>query len=155
MQGLFYANIIGTSRRYGKCSRARRTSPFADIELINYVYNIPWHMKYLNNEEKGILRAAFSDELPPLISKRKKSPYPKTYHPKYTKLIADKLTDDLKTDNILTYLFDEEKLRQLIESGGANFDQPWFGQLMKGPQLLAYLYQLQTWFTTYDVLIEF
>lgn len=31
-----------------------------------------------------------------------------------------------------------------------SFDRPWFGQLMTGPQLLAYLCQVNTWLKEYN-----
>ena len=39
--------------------------PFADHRIIEYVFNVPWHMKYQNGVEKTLLRDAFSDVLPP------------------------------------------------------------------------------------------
>ena len=49
---------------------------------------MPWDFKSLEGE-KGIVRRAFADELPKEIVYRKKSPYPKTFHPVYTRLCAD------------------------------------------------------------------
>lgn len=129
--------------------------PFADVAVFEYVYNIPWKMKYLHGQEKGILRAAFADTLPNAIMNRKKNPYPKTHHPAYTKLVTEKLQKILKQDSYLLYLFDEKQLKGLMDSEGSSFDQPWFGQLMKGPQLLAYLYQMELWFQTYHVKLDF
>lgn len=129
--------------------------PFADVDLFQYVYSIPWQMKYLQGQEKGILRAAFTSVLPHEIVTRKKNPYPKTHHPAYTKLVTEKLKEILHKDSYLLYLFDETQLLGLMESGGSSFDQPWFGQLMKGPQLLAYLYQMELWLQTYHVKIDF
>ena len=54
--------------------------PFADHRIIEYVFNVPWHMKYQNGVEKTLLRDAFSDVLPPELLHRKKSPYPKQCH---------------------------------------------------------------------------
>ena len=112
-------------------------------------------MKYLQGQEKGILRVAFADTLPNAIMNRKKNPYPKTHHPAYTKLVTEKLQKILKQDSYLLYLFDEKQLKGLMDSEGSSFDQPWFGQLMKGPQLLAYLYQMELWFQTYHVKLDF
>lgn len=33
--------------------------PFADHRIIEYVFNVPWHMKYQNGVEKTLLRDAF------------------------------------------------------------------------------------------------
>ena len=63
--------------------------PFCDHRIVEYAYNMPWAFKALDGREKGIVRKAFEHELPEAIVWRKKSPYPKTFHPVYTKLCAD------------------------------------------------------------------
>ncbi|AWE05908.1 asparagine synthase (glutamine-hydrolyzing) [Lysinibacillus sp. 2017] len=126
--------------------------PFADHTVIEYVWNIPWEMKNSGGMEKGILRQAFADVLPKEVVYRKKNPYPKTYHPRYTELVQNQLQQILlNKESILYELFDKEKLQQLITSGGKSFHIPWFGQLMAGPQLLAYLIQLHEWVEHYDI----
>ena len=126
--------------------------PFADHTVIEYVWNIPWEMKNSGGMEKGILRQAFSDVLPKEVAYRKKNPYPKTYHPRYTALVQDQLQQILlNKESVLYELFDKEKLQQLIKSGGKSFHIPWFGQLMAGPQLLAYLIQLHEWVEHYNI----
>ena len=52
-------------------------------------------------------------------------------------------------------LFDDATLKELIESKGASYTLPWYGQLMSGPQLLAYLYQIDQWILTYHVQLDF
>jgi asparagine synthase (glutamine-hydrolysing) len=51
--------------------------PFADHELLEYVWNIPWRMKNCDNMPKGILRRALQGLLPDDVILRRKSPYPK------------------------------------------------------------------------------
>lgn len=122
-------------------------APFADVRILDYVYNIPWEMKFLDQEEKGLLRKAFDDELPDEVAHRKKNPFPKTHNPQYCELIKEKLQDVYEDKNsVLHLLFDDEALKDLIETGGSAFPLPWYGQLMSGPQLLAYLYQIDQWF---------
>jgi len=126
--------------------------PFADHRLVEYAWNIPWEMKMHGAREKGILRKAFEGLLPEEVLYRKKSPYPKTHNPYYTKLVQDLLTNALKNkSSVLHELFDNKKLTAIAESGGASFTQPWFGQLMTGPQLLAHLYQIHVWFEEYGI----
>ncbi len=57
-------------------------------------------------------------------------------------------------DSILHVLFDDQALKDLINSGGAAFTLPWYGQLMSGPQLLAYLYQINAWFQNNQVELQ-
>jgi asparagine synthase (glutamine-hydrolysing) len=47
--------------------------------------------------------------------------------------------------------FDYGQLKKIIESGGEAFREPWFGQLMTGPQLLAHLAQIHVWFKDYNI----
>ena len=56
--------------------------PFADHRIMEYVYNVPWEMKYRKGIAKSLLRDACKDLLPQELLSRKKSPYPKSYHPK-------------------------------------------------------------------------
>lgn len=129
--------------------------PFADTKLIEYLWNLPWKYKYHNNQEKGILRDAYKNLLPEQIINRKKNPYPKTHNPKYTNIVIKLLKKKLKNKNSILYkLFDEEKLNELIETKGESFETPWFGQLMTGPQLLAFLYQIDIWATKYKIIVE-
>ncbi len=129
--------------------------PFANVNLIQYVYNIPWHFLYKDGQEKALLRDAFKNELPKEILERKKNPYPKTYSPIYTGLVCDLLKESLlDQESILYKLFNKNKIQELIESKGASFSYPWFGQLMMGPQLIAYLYQIHLWGKLYHIELE-
>lgn len=128
--------------------------PFADKDIIDYVYNIPWNMKYYEGKEKGILREAFKNDLPKDIFTRKKSPYPKTYHPKYTEVVSRLLKEEMNSNPMLLYYFDESALQDLIDTQGRSFELPWFGQLMKGPQLMAYIYQFSRWIKAYNIIAE-
>ena len=129
--------------------------PFADTKLIEYLWNLPWEYKYHNNQEKGILRDAYKNLLPQEITNRKKNPYPKTHNPKYTNIVTKLLKKRLKNKNSILYkIFDTEKLNELIETKGESFESPWFGQLMTGPQLLAFLYQIDIWASIYKIIVE-
>jgi asparagine synthase (glutamine-hydrolysing) len=57
--------------------------PFCDHRLVEYVFNIPWHLKTFDGREKSILRAATRELLPDSIVERQKSPYPSTQDPAY------------------------------------------------------------------------
>ncbi|WP_026692695.1 asparagine synthase (glutamine-hydrolyzing) [Peribacillus kribbensis] len=128
--------------------------PFADHRLVEYVWNIPWEQKMAGGREKGILRKALEGVLPEEVLYRKKSPYPKTHNPAYTLMVQEMLIRRLANkDSVLHELFNKDKLNDLIKTGGNSFKIPWFGQLMKGPQLLAYLTQLDMWFEEYRIKI--
>jgi len=130
--------------------------PFASVKILEYLYNMPEAYMFYQGEEKGILRKAFEDFLPEDIAHRKKNPYPKTHSPIYSKLIQERLKASLEDkDNILYHFFDKEKLLKLIETGGKSFTAPWFGQLMMGPQLMAYFYQIYLWGKIYHIELAF
>ena len=162
IKNLFYINmtyfmptLLERKDRMTMRGKIEARVPFADTKLIEYLWNIPWEYKYYNNQEKGLLREAFKDCLPKEITYRKKNPYPKTHNPKYTKIIGKMLSKRLKNKKSILYkIFDEEKLNELIKTNGESFKEPWFGQLMTGPQLLAFLYQIDVWAKTYKIILE-
>ena len=59
--------------------------PFADTQLIEYLWNLPFDYKYKDGVEKYLLREAFKGILPDEVLYRKKNPYPKTHHPLLSK----------------------------------------------------------------------
>lgn len=129
--------------------------PFADHRLVEYVWNIPWEIKMYGNREKGIFRKAMEGLLPNEVLYRKKSPYPKTHHPSYRKIVKGMLENALKSrQSVLHEFFEPEKLQEIVRTEGSSFTVPWFGQLMTGPQLLAYLVQLHYWFSEYGINIK-
>lgn len=116
--------------------------PFAEPELIEYVYNLPYQYKYQNNQEKYLLREAFIDLLPEELVNRKKNPFPKTFDPNYFQIVSNSLLKALEDDtSILNKLFEKDKLIALINNNKKE-ELPWFGQLMTTPQLIGYLLQL-------------
>ena len=125
--------------------------PFCDYRIAEYAYNMPWSLKSLNGREKGILRKAFENELPEEIVYRKKSPYPKTYNPVYFNEVC-RLTREVLADKDcpLYEMLNTKKLEELMENPDA-LTEPWYGQLMKGPQVLAYVVQIYYWIKEYKV----
>jgi asparagine synthase (glutamine-hydrolysing) len=147
----FMANLIDRSDRMGQAAGVTIRMPFADEELLDYVFNIPWNIKFLNGQEKGLLRKAFDGLLPEKVLHRKKSPYPKTYHPAYTDAAKRILREEMKPDSSLFALVSKEALHELLSGG--SIGRPWFGQLMSGPQLIGFMAQLGMWLRTYKVKI--
>lgn len=128
--------------------------PFCDARLVDYAYNMPWELKAYSGREKGIIRKAFEDILPREIVYRKKSPYPKTHHPVYMKLCADKVREILvNKSRKINSLISAEGVNDIIEHPDS-LRSPWYGQLMKAPQILAYLIELDDWLESYHVKIE-
>jgi asparagine synthase (glutamine-hydrolysing) len=126
--------------------------PFCDHRLIDYVFNIPWDIKTSGEREKGILRKALKGILPDDVLFRKKSPYPKTHNPNYLHALQSEVLDVLNESSspILEFI-DVKRVRKLAESDASQMNLPWFGQLMSGPQLLAYLWMMNMWLKEYKV----
>ena len=147
----FMQTLLDRMDRTSMYSGLEARVPFADHRIIDYVYNVPWKMKYQNGVEKALLRDAFRDLLPPELLHRKKSPYPKTYHPGYEKILIARMTDILADSNAsILPLIDKKKAKKFMEAP-KEYGKPWFGQLMAGPQLLAYFIQLNYWMEKYHL----
>lgn len=128
--------------------------PFCDYRIVEYAYNMPWEMKAYDGREKGIVRKAFEDILPDTICWRKKSPYPKTHNPVYMDIVSKRVMEILgKKDSVLGEMLDKESIKDIIEHP-EDITTPWYGQLMRAPQIMAYIIELDHWFTKYNVSVE-
>ena len=89
------------------------------------------------------------NHLPEKILWRKKSPYPKTYDPQYQTIMLNRLSEILEKPNA--------RIWQIIKtdavSSTVNTDSPypWYGQLMRTPQFIAYILQLNYWLEKYHL----
>ncbi len=137
----FMTTLLERMDRASMYSTLEARVPYASHELIEFLYNIPWDYKY-RGTTKNLLREAFADTLPHELLYRKKSPYPKTYNPKYEEMLEDRLLEIVNTTNspILEYV-DKKKVLELIKMP-KDLGKPWFGQLMALPQLMAYYIQM-------------
>ena len=125
--------------------------PFCDYRIVEYAYNMPWSIKSYNGREKGILRKAFENELPDIITWRKKSPYPKTFNPEYVQAVSKMALCVLEDKScVLNEMINKSSIMSLIENPDS-LSEPWYGQLMRGPQVLAYLVQIYAWIRRYNV----
>lgn len=79
----FMSTLLERKDRMSMASGLEVRVPFCDHRIVEYVWNIPWEIKFYNNREKGLLRKAMTGILPEDILWRKKSPYPKTHNPGY------------------------------------------------------------------------
>lgn len=151
----FMQTLLSRTDRMGMYNGFELRVPFCDYRLAEYVWNIPWEIKALHGREKGLLRYIMKDELPKEIVERKKSPYPKTWNPTYLKKVKGMLTDIMQNKEApITSLLNKEDIMNILNTDGKSFTRPWFGQLMTGPQLMAYLCQVNMWLETYKPEIE-
>ncbi len=151
----FMQTLLDRSDRMAMYSGFELRVPFCDYRLAQYVWNIPWEMKALNGREKGLLRYVCRDILPDEIIDRKKSPYPKTHNPTYAKKVKEMLEEIMQDKNApINSLLNRQYILNILETDGKAFTRPWFGQLMTGPQLMAYLCQVNIWLEKYQPKIE-
>lgn len=142
----FMQTLLDRMDRTSMFSGLEARVPFADLEIVRYLYQMPWSMKSKDGEVKGILKEVARNYLPKEVLTRKKSPYPKTYDPRYEALVKDRvlmLMED--SSSPLRKLYDPKKIKQYC-TGESNYTRPFYGQLMAGPQYLAYLIQFDYWF---------
>ena len=146
----FMTNLLDRKDRMSMASGLEVRVPFCDYRLVEYAYNMPWNLKAYNGREKGIVRKAFEDILPEEICWRKKSPYPKTHNPIYFNICKEKVKSILEKKTVLTEILDKKGIYSIIENPDS-VTTPWYGQLMKAPQILAYIIELDYWFEKYKI----
>ncbi len=142
----FMSSLLQRKDRMSMASGLEVRVPFADHRIYEFVYNVPWEIKFENGVEKSLLRNAMRRYLPEKILWRKKSPYPKTHNPKYMELVSKMFWERYQKSHFLKENLDKEALEGALSNRGT-----WFGQLMSAPQLLAWLIQLDFWVEKYNV----
>lgn len=150
----FMQTLLNRMDRTSMHSGLEARVPFADRKLVEYIFNVPWNMKAHDGVVKNMLRQSSRDKLPEEILFRRKSPYPKSYNPYYEELLTKRLKEVLKDgDSPLLEIIDIKKLERFMQSV-KDYGAPWYGQLMAGPQMLAYLIQIDYWMKKYNVKLE-
>lgn len=125
--------------------------PFCDHRISEYLYSVPWEFKDYMGKEKGLLRKAMEGILPEKVLWRKKNPYPKTHDPAYSAMVADQLKELMShKDAPLFAIVRRSAVQDLLKEEQI---WPWYGQLMRRPQTMAFLLQLNAWFKMYKVSI--
>lgn len=147
----FMQTLLDRMDRTSMYSGLEARVPLADHRIIEYVWNVPWEMKCHNGIVKGLLRAAGEKYLPNEVLYRKKSPYPKTYDPAYENLLRKKMEEILNDGNApICMLIDRKKVESFMKNP-TDYGRPFYGQLMAGPQLLAYILQVNYWLSKYSI----
>lgn len=147
----FMQTLLDRMDRTSMHSGLEARVPFADHRLIEYVYNVPWKIKVADNTPKSLLRKAAKDFLPESIMNRPKSPYPKTYHPEYEDILINRLNEIINdTSSPIRSYLNIPVLESFLKSP-KEYGKPWYGQLMAGPQMIAYLIQINYWMRKYSL----
>ena len=149
----FMITLLNRKDRMSMANGLEVRVPFCDHNLVQYVWNVPWKLKMLEGREKGLLRKALEGILPEDILYRKKSPYPKTYNPTYTKAVTKIILDIVHdASSPILGLIDKKRVIDMSKEI-SEINKPWYGQLMSTPQLFAYLIQLDFWMKAYKITI--
>lgn len=145
----FMQTLLDRKDRMSMYSGLEVRVPFCDHRIAEYLYGVPWEFKDWQGREKGLLRSAMEGILPEEVLWRKKSPYPKTFDPRYEMLVRQKMEDLLqKKDAPLFELVSTDAIKGMLEEEQT---WPWYGQLMRRPQTIAYLLQINMWLTHYKI----
>ena len=141
----FMQTLLDRMDRASMFSGLEARVPFADHRILEYVFNVPWEMKYKDGVEKHLLRTAFRGLLPDELLFRKKSPYPKTYHPNFEQLLKNKFAAVLEDPKAPIHAYMDKNKAEAVLKRPGDYTSPWFGQLMATPQMLAYIIQINDW----------
>lgn len=150
----FMQTLLDRKDRMSMYSGLEVRVPFCDYRIVDFAFNMPWKIKSFGGREKGILREAFRGLLPDSIIDRKKSPYPKTHNPIYFELCANRVKEIMTdTTSPISDIIDRQGIQSIIDHP-ENIASPWYGQLMRAPQILAYIIQVDHWFRKFSISIE-
>lgn len=149
----FMVTLLDRMDRTSMYSGLEARVPLADHRIVEYLWNVPWQMKCPDGIVKGLLRHAGQGMLPEEILWRRKSPYPKTYDPAYEHLLGSRLKEVLADPQApVRVLLDTKKVHAFLNSS-SDYGKPWYGQLMAGPQMLAFMLQVNYWLQKYNIRI--
>ena len=144
----FMQTLLDRKDRMSMYSGLEVRVPFCDYRIAEYLYGVPWEFKDYQGKEKGLLRQAMTGVLPEEVLWRKKSPYPKTFDPRYAQLVTAQLEALMDEQAPLFDLVSRDAVRTLLTEDSP---WPWYGQLMRKPQTVAYLLQINAWLRKYHV----
>ncbi len=146
----FMQNLLERKDRMSMSCGLEVRVPFCDYRIAEYMYNVPWEYKDYKGREKGLLRKALEDVLPKEIVWRKKSPYPKTHNPSYTKAIDKEFKKMAEDKNSPIFeILKQSEVKKLVDTTDTVY---WYGQLMATPQTKAYLLQVNYWIKKKNVI---
>lgn len=149
----FMQTLLERKDRMSMASSLEVRVPFCDYRIAEYLYSVPWNYKDHNGYEKGLLRTAMAGVIPEEILWRKKSPYPKTYDPRFRKLVEERFCHLLDEHEApLWNLVDRNEAKLLPVSEHL---WPWYGQLMRGTQTMVYFLQMNHWLRHYSIDLAF
>jgi asparagine synthase (glutamine-hydrolysing) len=122
--------------------------PFCDYRLVEYLWNVPYKVKTVDDIEKGILRRALKGYLPDDVLYRRKSAYPTAQNPDYFQAVKRWMKEILTDANSpVLPLIDKKKVEAVVD-GKADLNAS------RITKLLEYLIQVNMWLKEYGIVIR-
>lgn len=123
-------DLLDRNDRVSMAAGVEARVPFCDKELVQYLWNVPFAMKHADGIEKGVLRRAVEDVLPPSIARRRKSAFPQFEHDAYYRSLIERVRDILASaQSGVRDLYDERRISGLcdgrVPSSGWLFGTPY------------------------------
>jgi asparagine synthase (glutamine-hydrolysing) len=144
----FLPALLDRTDRMSMATGLKVRLPFCDHRLVEYLWNVPWAMKCAGRQEKGLLRRAVADLLPPEIAYRRKSGFPVSASPDYQQAVRSHLRQvTADPGSPLRPLLDQRALQRVLAGpvGG------WAGP--GSAAWLGYLVEIDAWLRRYRVRI--
>ena len=116
--------------------------PFADHRIMEYVFNVPWSMKYQNG-----VKALLATPVQICFGRTAalQSPYPEDLPPGLRELLADHLRRIISDPNAPVYPLIDPKKAEAFLAAPKELGRPWFRSGHGGIQLMAYFIQPNDW----------
>ncbi|KAN0003704.1 hypothetical protein ACTFIZ_009880 [Dictyostelium cf. discoideum] len=121
--------------------------PYCDYNLVEYCWNIPYHMKSIDNIEKGILRRSMYSQLPIDILTHTKDNFPLSVKDKnFFISICSLLEIELNNPSspILNFI-KKESIMEIIKN---KYDEKY--QTYQNQSVIEHLLQVNTWIIEYN-----
>ncbi|OHT89020.1 asparagine synthase (glutamine-hydrolyzing) [Mycobacteroides saopaulense] len=126
--------------------------PFCDHRLIEYVWNVPWEIKTVGGQEKGLLRRAVADLLPQEVLERRKSGFPPNPDPNYLAAVQNRVAGLLSTPDARVFdVIDRDKASAWLAENGTLPSPRAASTTTAG---LSFLLNLDSWLTDYGVRVR-
>ncbi len=122
--------------------------PFSDYRLVQYLFNVPYSMKTIDQVEKSLLRRAFQGYLPEEVLTRKKSAYPSTTDPGYYQNIRMMLNEMIEDPQApLVPFLDKQKLNYI---SGQLFEKAPF----EVGKMMEFVLHVNQWLQDYKISLK-
>lgn len=109
-------DLLDRNDRVSMAAGVEARVPFCDKELVQYLWNVPFAIKNADGIEKGVLRRAVNDVLPPSIVQRKKSAFPQFEHDAYYRSLIERVRDIFaSSESSVRDLYDEQRIVELCD----------------------------------------